>query len=372
MGFIIFASIFIVVFALLSFYISKRFINKLDFKIKTKRYLNIFLFLNFLGVLLYLLSRYVISVPNFLNFLFSISIGILFLLFLTTLFYDIFHSSLNITTLNEKRRDFLKKSLDIGSITLASGITATATYGAKDITIEKVNIEIKDLQKEYKIIQLSDIHVGGLIGKDFIIDVVKTVNALNADIIVITGDLIDTKLRYIKEIINELSNLKSTYGTYFIVGNHEYFHGLKPIISYVNSIGIKVLENEHVYIGEKEKGFYLAGVYDIIGYRIEQYQPDLEKALKDIKDEPTILLAHQPKFIKEVPSSVDLVLSGHTHGGQIFPFNYLVNLAQPYIKGLHKHNINTQIYVNRGTGFWGPPMRLGASAEITLITLKKV
>jgi len=318
-----------------------------------------------------MLSRYVISVPNFLNFLFSISIGVIFLLFLTTVFYDVFHFILKISPLNNSRRDFFKKTLDVGAVGLASTITTTATYGAKDITLEKINIPIKNLQQEYKIVQISDVHVGGLIKKDFVLDVVNTINTLNADIVVITGDLIDTKLDYIKESIRELSNIKSTYGTYFIAGNHEYFHGLKQIISYVNSLGIKVLENENVYIGQKDAGFYLAGVYDVMGYRIKQYQPDIKKALKGIKDNPTVLLAHQPKFIHEVPKSVDLVLSGHTHGGQIFPFNYLVNLAQPYIKGLHSHNSNTQIYVNRGTGFWGPPMRLGASAEITEITLVK-
>ncbi len=372
MNFIIFATIFTSVFALLSLYISKRFINKLDFKSKTKTYLNIFLIFNFFGILLYMLSRYVLSVPNFLNFIFSISIGVIFLLFLTTILYDVFHFILKLTPLNSSRRDFFKKALDVGAIATAASITTTAVYGAKDITLEKINISIKNLQKEYKIVQISDVHAGGLITKDFIQDIIITINRLNADIVVITGDLIDTKLDYIKESISEFQNIKSTYGTYFIAGNHEYFHGLKQIISYVNSLDIKVLENEHVYIGEKESGFYLAGVYDVIGYRVKQYEPDIKKALNGIQDEPTVLLAHQPKFIKEVPSNVDLVLSGHTHGGQIFPFNYLVNLAQPYIKGLHKHNINTQIYVNRGTGFWGPPMRLGASAEITLITLKKV
>ena len=171
MGFIIFATLFISVFTLLSFYISKRFIKRLDFKEKTKNKLNVFLIFNFIGVLLYLTSRYMISVPNYLNFLFSISIGIIFLLFLITLFYDIFHFLLHKTSLNENRRNFFKKTLDVGGITLASGITFSAAHGAKDITIEKVNVKIKDLKKEYKIIQLSDIHVGGLIGKDFIITI---------------------------------------------------------------------------------------------------------------------------------------------------------------------------------------------------------
>ena len=130
-----------------------------------------------------------------------------------------------------------------------------------------------------------------------------------------------------------------------------------------------MLENENVYVGENERGFNLAGVYDIMGYRTKTHMPSLVKALKDKKDSPTLLLAHQPKFIQEVHDGVDLILSGHTHGGQIYPFRFLVSLQQPYVSGLHKYNEELQIYVNKGTGFWGPPMRLGSSSEITLINL---
>jgi predicted MPP superfamily phosphohydrolase len=168
-----------------------------------------------------------------------------------------------------------------------------------------------------------------------------------------------------------MKNIQSKYGTYFIVGNHEYFHGVKPIIDYVNSLGIKTLENENIYIGEKDKGFYLCGVYDWFGNKYGSYQPDINKALENTTNQPTILLAHQPKYITQLETTkgIDLVLCGHTHGGQIFPFNFLVKLQQPYIKGLHTHNEFTQVYVNKGTGFWGPPMRLGASSEITILKL---
>lgn len=368
MQFLIFSSIFLTVFSLLSLFISKRFIKKLDFKTKTKKYLNRFLIFNFFGVVLYMLSRYMISVPNTLYFIFSLSIGVIFLLFMTTIFYEIFQLLIKITPANDKRRGFLKKSLDIGALSLATAVSVKATYNAKEISLETVEIKIKDLKKEYKIVQLSDVHIGGLIEKDFITSLVNQVNILKPDLVVITGDLVDTDLNYIKDAINELINLKSTYGTYFVVGNHEYFHGVENIITYINSIGIKVLENENVYIGEKNNGFYLAGVYDVLGYRYGRFQPDIKKALKGTQNEPTVLLAHQPKFINEV-KNVDLMLSGHTHGGQIFPFNFLVRLNQPYVKGLHRHNSRTQIYVNKGTGFWGPPMRLGASAEITQIIL---
>jgi predicted MPP superfamily phosphohydrolase len=312
--------------------------------------------------------RYNPVLPNWAYFLLSLPIGIIFVLFIATIFYEIFSRFLNVIPLNENRREFFKKSLDIGSVVLAGSVNAKAIYNTRQIETQSVEVQIKDLKEEYSIVQLSDIHIGGLINKTFISNLVKKVNALKPDIIVITGDLVDTSLNYAKEALDELKNLESKYGNYFIVGNHEYFHNVSSIIKYVNSLNIKTLENENVYIGQKSKGFFLAGVYDVIGYRANYFKPDLNKALIGTNGSPTVLLAHQPRFIEEVVN-VDLVLSGHTHGGQIVPFNLLVKLQQPYIRGLHQHNENTQIYVNKGTGFWGPPMRLGASSEITYIKL---
>lgn len=370
MRFIIFATIFLTVMSLLTLYISKRLVNKLHFSNKIKRYINIFLIINLFGVLSYLIVRYNPVVPNLVYFLLSVPIGLIFLLFIATIIYDISSSLLKKAPLNENRRTFFKKSLDISALTLASAVNAKAMYNARNIQLEKVNIKIKNLKKPYKIVQLSDIHIGGLIDKEFISSIVRQVNLLKADIVVITGDLVDTDIKYAKEALEELRYLKSTFGTYFIVGNHEYFHEVQSIIDYVNNLGIKTLENENVYIGEKGEGFNLLGVYDVMGNSVNAYIPDLKKALINTDTSPKILLAHQPKFIEEIKDEkIDLVLSGHTHGGQIFPFNFLVKLQQPYVKGLNKHDENTQIYVNKGTGFWGPPMRLGASSEITLINI---
>ena len=370
MRFFIFATIFISVLTLLTFFIHKRFINKLSISKKIKNFLNIFLIVNLVGVFLYMCTRYLISVPNEIYFLLSLSIGVIFLLFCTTVIYEII-SHLPKISKDENRRVFLKKSVDLASLALATSVTTKAVYNAKDSYVEKIDIKIENLEEQYSIVQLSDVHIGGLIDKEFISNIVNKVNHLNADLVVITGDLIDTDLDYVTDVVDELKNLKSKYGTFFIVGNHEYFHKIEKIIPYLKSININVLENENVYIGEKSKGFNLVGVYDVFGYRYEKYIPNIKKALENKQNSPTILLAHQPKYIYETEKyDIDLMLSGHTHGGQIVPFNLLVRIAQPYIRGLYRHNKKTQVYVNKGTGFWGPPMRLGTNAEITLIRLR--
>jgi len=358
------------VFALLNMYISKRLIQKLDIKTKTKNYLRIFLVINFFGIICYLLGRYYIDIPNWLYFIFSLPIGLLFLFFCTAIIYDISRVILNVAPISDSRRNFFKKSLDISSLLIASSLSARSIYEARFVKHEKVKIKIDKLAKSYKIVQLSDIHIGGLIGVEFIKDIVKRVNALEPDLVVITGDLVDVEIDKAHEPLNAFKDLNSRYGTYFIVGNHEYFHNIDKIIKKVKSLGIRVLENENVYIGEDAKGFNLAGVYDVFGYRANSHMPDITKALYGKKDFPTILLAHQPRYIEEVKSGVDLMLSGHTHGGQLYPFRFLVKLQQPYVSGLHQHNKDLQIYVNKGTGFWGPPMRLGASSEITEIILE--
>lgn len=371
MKFFIFFSIFIALFFIQTVTIKKWFIDKSLFSFKTKRFLTLFLYVVFILVLLYPIERYYPFVPNWFYFLSSLSIGIIFITFCITLIYKLFDFFLKHTNFTPKRRDFFKKSADITTLSLITATSANAMNTARNTQIEEIEVKIKNLKQPYKIAQLSDIHIGGLIDKSFIKNLVDKTNSLNADIVVITGDLVDTKLEFAKTALNELKNLKSKYGVFYIVGNHEYFHGVKPIIDYVNSLGIKTLENKNVYIGQKDSGFNLAGVYDIFGERYGSFQPNLQKAMENVKNSPTILLAHQPKFINQIENTkgLDLILCGHTHGGQIFPFNYLVKLQQPYVKGLNQHNEFTQVYVNKGTGFWGPPMRLGTTSEITLLKL---
>jgi len=371
MRFIIFLTIALSVFALLNLYIVKRFINKLHIQTKYQKYLKLFLLINFIGIIGYMYARYNPTMPNEIFFLLSLPIGVLFLFFCVAVLYDITHTLIKKVPLKKERREFFKKSLDISSFVVGTGLVGRSIYEATILEVEDVDIRLDKLKKEYKVVQLSDVHIGGLITKDVIANIVKKVNALDPDVVVITGDLVDISLKYAKPALEELQKLQSTYGTYFIVGNHEYIHGVESIIDEVKSLGITVLENQNVYIGSQNEGFNLSGVYDVMGDRVGHHKPDLKKALENKDDQsPTVLLAHQPRYIYDVDDSVDLVLSGHTHGGQLYPFRLLVSLVQPYIAGLYQHSDKTQIYVNKGTGYWGPPMRLGTSCEITNITLK--
>lgn len=357
--------------SLLLMYIDKRFAKKLHLGKRYKKAFRVFLIINFIGVFGYMISRYYPAIPSELYFLLSIPIGIIFLLFCVTLFYDLFGISIDILPLSQDRRVFFRKSLDIAALGFATLLTVRSIWEARHIVIENINIPIKNLKKDFKIVQLSDIHIGGLIDKKFIKDMVTKVNALNADLVVITGDLIDIKIKFAKKAINELANLKSNYGTFFITGNHEFFHDIDEILNELKLNNINILDNKSIYIGEKNMGFNLIGVNDLFGYRIGKYMPDINKAISQCdKNSPSILLAHQPLFVEEAQNfDIDLMLSGHTHGGQLYPFRFLVQLQQPYVAGYYKHNDKLQVYVNRGTGYWGPPMRLGAVSEITLLNI---
>ena len=366
----LFFVVFIGVFIIINIYIDRRFVKKLHISDRSKKYLKYFLHLNIVGIIFYVLGRYLIDFPNWLYFLVSLPIGILFLVLCTAVFYDISRVFLDRVPMRNNRREFFKKSLDISSLGVAFALSSRAIYEAKFIKQESVDVKIKNLKKPYKIVQLSDVHIGGIVDKDFIRGIVKRVNSLAPDIVVITGDLVDIKISRAQDALDELKKLQHKYGVYFVVGNHEYFHDVDEIIDAVKKLGIRVLENENLYIGDVKKGFNLAGVYDVFGYRAGHHMPEITDALKNKdEDSPTILLAHQPRYVDEVNSGVDLMLSGHTHGGQLYPFKALVRLQQPYISGLHQHSKELQVYVSKGTGFWGPPMRLGASSEITEINI---
>lgn len=246
--------------------------------------------------------------------------------------------------------------------------------GLGEVGIKEVPVRLERLPKELSgltIVQLTDVHVGPLIGKRFVDQIVEKTNALRPDVVAITGDLVDGSVRELFEHVAPLARLRARYGVYFVTGNHEYYSGVEDWIEQLRRMGIRVLRNERVTIGDAAS-FDLAGIDDAFSHRYGRgHGPDLDRALAGRDPErELVLLAHQPSAVHDAARlGVGLQLSGHTHGGQIWPFGMLVPLAQPYVAGLHRHGDFTQIYVSQGTGFWGPPMRLGAPAEITKVVL---
>ncbi len=262
----------------------------------------------------------------------------------------------------------------VGLVAVALGGTAVANV-LRAVAVKRVRVALPRLPEGhagYIIVQLSDIHVGPTIGREFIEQLVARTNALRPDLIAITGDLVDGSVAELGMHVAPLAGLRARDGVYFVTGNHEYYSGVDAWLAHLATLGIKVLRNERVAIGgDGAHGFDLAGVDDWTARQFgEGHGADLPRALEGRDPaRALVLLAHQPKAIVEAAAlGVGLQLSGHTHGGQLFPFNYLVKLQQPYVAGLHSHG-EAKIYVSQGTGYWGPPMRLGAAAEITHIEL---
>jgi predicted MPP superfamily phosphohydrolase len=243
------------------------------------------------------------------------------------------------------------------------------------VAVKDVRVRLARLPRELDgtvIVQLSDVHVGPTIGRQFVEDIVEQVNALSADVVVITGDLVDGSVPQLRELVAPLGNLKAKHGVFFVTGNHEYYSGARAWCAELERLGIRVLRNERVEIGTTGASFDLAGVDDYSAHQFGHgHGANLERAVegRDPSRE-LVLLAHQPRQVYEaVRHGVGLQLSGHTHGGQLWPWNYLVKLQQPVVSGLERFGA-TQVYVSNGTGYWGPPMRLGAPAEITKIVLE--
>ncbi|PJZ59068.1 metallophosphoesterase [Leptospira barantonii] len=276
-----------------------------------------------------------------------------------------------------QRKEFLNQLLSFSVLGLAGGLTGIGFYQAhKKLKVIHVDVVEKNLHSSldgFKIVQVSDIHIGPTIKKSFLESVVKTINELEPDLIAITGDLVDGPVSKLGHHITPLADLKSKHGTFFVTGNHEYYSGALSWIREVQKHGIRVLLNEHEILEHGAANLTLAGVTDLkAGTIIAEHKTDPYQAMKGgEKSDYKILLAHQPNSVFEgADAGFDLQLSGHTHGGQYFPGNLLIYLAQKFVAGLHKHK-DTWIYVSRGTGYWGPPIRLGAPSEISVIRLKK-
>lgn len=275
------------------------------------------------------------------------------------------------------RKDFIISMLKPAMGLMAVSLTGYGVYKAVHrIEVKKVDIPVLDLHPElesFRIVQISDVHIGPTIKKEFLDSIVSRINELSPDIVVITGDLVDGSVHKLKHHITPLEKLQPRYGSFFVTGNHEYYSGVTSWLPEIRNLGINVLMNENQIINHKSAKLLVAGVTDYKAHTIlPSHASDPEKAI--FSKENThfkLLLAHQPNSIYEAAVvGFDLQLSGHTHGGQYFPGNILIHLFQKFVAGLYKQD-NTWLYVSSGTGYWGPPIRIGAPAEITLIHLRK-
>jgi uncharacterized protein len=299
-------------------------------------------------------------------------LGVLFLLVLSLAIADLAKLFALRGIEDPDRRRVIMRIFAGAAAALGIGSSAVAIASAlAPVAVKRVRVALDRLSPSasgLRIVQLTDVHVGPTIGRDFIERIVAKVNALSPDVIAITGDLVDGSVAELREHVAPLADLRARYGVYFVTGNHEYYSGVDAWITYLTSLGIRVLRNERVRIGG-EDGIDLAGIDDHSA-GVRGHGSDLRRALQGRDpDRPCVLLAHQPRGIDLADAlGVDLQLSGHTHGGQLYPWKFLVRLQQPFVEGLHRL-ARAQIYVSRGTGYWGPPMRLGAPAEITEIEL---
>lgn len=276
------------------------------------------------------------------------------------------------------KREFLVQSTNLGVIGIASALTAYGVYEArKKPGIVTVDIPIANLPKEFDgftIAQISDIHAGLTIKREWIETVVKEVGSLTPDMIAFTGDMVDGSVDHLRNDVAPLGDLTAPHGKYFVTGNHEYYSGAGPWVNHAQTLGFDVLMNEHRIITKNGSSIVLAGVTDYSGGQFQKdHTSDPQKALSGAPSDTTrILLAHQPRSLYQTDGlDLDLVLMGHTHGGQFFPWNLIATIGQPFIKGLNTFGEKTWAYVSKGTGYWGPPVRVGARSEITLLTLKK-
>ncbi|WP_406061435.1 metallophosphoesterase [Streptomyces sp. NBC_01077] len=268
------------------------------------------------------------------------------------------------------RRLFVSRVVGGAAAAAAVGTVGYGTYGVlRGPRVKRVTVPLAKIPRAahgYRIAVVSDIHLGPILGRAHTQRIVDTINATQPDLIAVVGDLVDGTVENLGSAAEPLARLRARHGSFFVTGNHEYFSGADAWVDHVRELGLRPLRNERV---EVAAGFDLAGVDDVAG-ESEGQGPDFARALGDRdRARAAVLLAHQPIVVHDaVRHGVDLQLSGHTHGGQLWPGNYLAELANPTVAGLERYG-DTQLYVSRGAGAWGPPVRVGAPSDITVVEL---
>ncbi|MCP4688096.1 MAG: metallophosphoesterase [Desulfobacterales bacterium] len=285
-----------------------------------------------------------------------------------------------ITAMDPGRRRFLSNSVNAGVVALSGAFVGGGLVnGSLSPAVRETIIPAPNLPDDldgFRIVQISDTHVNDLVTRDWVRDVVDKINSLNPDIVVHTGDLADEVVSIARDTVAPLADISSKFGRYFVTGNHEYLFmagRVEDWLEELDKLGFVVLSNEHVVIQRGEGRILLGGVID----------PRASEDRRDRVSDPfaamagaepcdyKILLSHRPGGVYQAAEAgFDLQLSGHTHGGQFFPLQYIAPLFTPYVSGLYRYK-NTRLFVNQGTGYYGPPIRHGVPAEISLLKLKK-
>ncbi|MGX1883314.1 metallophosphoesterase [Streptomyces sp. NPDC055287] len=267
------------------------------------------------------------------------------------------------------RRLFVSRVVGAGAAVAALGTVGYGTYGVlRGPRLKRVRVPLAKLPRGahgFRIAVVSDIHLGPILGRAHTQRIVDTINSAQPDLVAVVGDLVDGTVADLGRAAEPLAQIKARHGAFFVTGNHEYYSGAEQWIDHVRELGLRPLENDRAEIA----GFDLAGVNDLEGESQGQ-GPDFVRALGDRdRTRASVLLAHQPVVIHDaVRHGVDLQLSGHTHGGQLWPGNFIAAQANPTVAGLERYG-DTQLFVSRGAGAWGPPVRVGADSDITVVEL---
>ncbi|EAI0956531.1 metallophosphoesterase [Campylobacter coli] len=371
MIFFIFSFVTLLIFGLANIYIYKRLIKKIFiFKYLYKIFAFVFTLLFLAQAIFLIFRRNEYLSDTWYEFLAALYAPT-YCLFFITLGLDFIRLILMLMGKMHKKYSLALRSVfDLTIISLAVVLIYTSINNAIRVPeIQSTDIYLAKLDRDLKIAMLTDIHLGKNLHKDFLDRLIVEVNLQKPDMVVIVGDLVDTNPKELQNYISRLNDLKSTYGTFYALGNHEYYHGVDEVLNLLKEYtNMKILLNQNLDLGF----INIAGLGDLAGLSKGLYAPDLARIKVDLNtSKASILLTHQPKTaLLYNLSDFDLILSGHTHGGQIFPFMFLVKLHQGFIRGLYDLGENTKLFVSSGAGFWGPSLRVFAPNEIVILNLK--